>query len=272
VESSAVGLKSIVEALIFAADEPVTLKILDAIFNEPAQNGQPPRVPVEEIRNAIAELNEEYNQQHRAYRIIQVGGGFEFATRQEYAAWVGKLYKEKGKRKLSHSALETLAIIAYRQPVTKREVEAIRGVNADYVFHTLLERGLVTITGRASTVGRPLLYGTTREFLKHFGVNDLADLPKPRELEEIMAEHNLETDRQVLGTKSSNELSASGTESVSPDESRNEPSNLEVSPDGILRPPVPAKSGEDSSPGDEKPEPPREGHDQPEAGEGDTVQ
>jgi segregation and condensation protein B len=270
VEPTSVALKSIVEALIFAADEPVTLKVLDAIFNEIAGEGQPVRVPVEEIRNAIAELNDEYNQQRRPYRIIQVGGGFQFATRPEYAEWVGKLYKEKGKRKLSHSALETLAIIAYRQPVTKPEVEAIRGVNADYVLRTLLERGLVTITGRASTVGRPLLYGTTKEFLKHFGINDLADLPKPRELEEIMAEHNLETDRQVLEASDS----TSGTETVdrlaSSTEVANEPSTLEVSPEGLLRPPDPPKPEQTNLPDDEKlsrPDGPRP----PEGEEGETV-
>jgi segregation and condensation protein B len=241
VEPKNLGTKSIIEALIFAADEPVTLKILDAIFNGPAENGQPHRVPVEEIRNAIAELNEEYNQQHRAFRIIQVGGGFQFATRPEYAEWVGELYKEKGKRKLSHSALETLSIIAYRQPVTKPEIEAIRGVNADYVLHTLLERGLVTITGRASTVGRPLLYGTTKEFLKHFGINDLSDLPKPRELEEIMAERNLETDRKVLEVGDSSSGSESGDQPLSSAESANEPSTLEVSPEGLLRPPAPTE-------------------------------
>ena len=232
-----IDLKCIVEALIFAADEPVTLKQLDAIFNEPAENGQPPRVRVEEIRDAISRLNDEYSQQHRAYRIIQVGGGFQFATRQEYAEWVGKLYKEKGKRKLSHSALETLAIIAYRQPVTKPEIEAIRGVNADYVLHTLLERGLATITGRATTVGRPLLYGTTREFLKHFGINDLSDLPKPRELEEIMDEHNRETAGHVLEVDTSDEPGSSDPQIISPTGSTNENSNLEVSPEGLLQPP-----------------------------------
>jgi segregation and condensation protein B len=236
-ETTDIDLKSVVEALIFAADEPVTLKQLEAIFNESTENGQPPKVRVEEIRDAIAALNEEYNQQRRAYRIIQVGGGFEFATRQEYAEWVGKLYKEKGKRKLSHSALETLAIIAYRQPVTKPEIEAIRGVNADYVLHTLLERGLVTITGRAATVGRPLLYGTTREFLKHFGINDLSDLPKPRELEEIMAEHNRETAGHVLEVDASEESGASDSQLVPPAELTNEPSDLEVSPEGLIRPP-----------------------------------
>lgn len=236
-ETTDFDLKSVVEALVFAADEPVTLNQLEALFNEPTENGQPPRVRVEEIRDAIASLNEEYNQQHRAYRIIQVGGGFEFATRPDYAEWVGKLYKEKGKRKLSHSALETLAIIAYRQPVTKPEIEGIRGVNADYVLHTLLERGLVTITGRAATVGRPLLYGTTREFLKHFGINDLSDLPKPRELEEMIAEHNRETAGHVLEVDTSDESGPSDSQFVSSADSTNEPSNLHVSPEGLVRPP-----------------------------------
>ncbi len=230
-------LKPIVEALIFAADEPLSLKQLEAIFNEPAENGQPPRVTAEEIRRMVAELNSEYEGQQRAYRIIQVGGGFEFATRQEFSGWVGKLYQEKAKRKLSHAALETLAIIAYRQPVTKPEIEGIRGVNADYVLHRLLERGLVTITGRASTVGRPLLYGTTIEFLKHFGINDLSDLPKPREIEELMEEHKLETDRQVLEADQTEEVSQGGEQVIPSATSPHQPSGIEVSPDGSLRPP-----------------------------------
>lgn len=236
-EVSSSELKPIVEALIFAADEPLSVKQLEAIFNEPAENGQPPRVTAEEIRRAVTELNSEYEGQQRAYRIIQVGGGFEFATRQEFAGWVGKLYQEKSKRKLSHAALETLAIIAYRQPVTKPEIEGIRGVNADYVLHRLLERGLVTITGRASTVGRPLLYGTTRDFLKHFGINDLLDLPKPREIEELMQEHHLETGRQVLDADRTEETRPGDEQAISPAASPQEPSGLEVSPNGTLQPP-----------------------------------
>jgi len=116
----------------------------------------------------------------------------------EYADWLGKMMKEKAKRKLSPSALETLAIIAYKQPVTKPEIEAIRGVSADYVISTLLERGLITIVGRAATPGRPLLYGTTQDFLKHFGINDLADLPKPREIDEIMREPGFELEKELL--------------------------------------------------------------------------
>jgi segregation and condensation protein B len=99
---------------------------------------------------------------------------------------------------LSISALESLAIIAYKQPVTKPELEAIRGVNADYVLHSLLERNLVAIVGRAATPGRPLLYGTTKEFLKHFGLNDLAELPKPREIDELLAEAQFEVEKRML--------------------------------------------------------------------------
>ncbi len=238
------NLKPTLEALIFAADEPVSVKQLEEILNEGEGNGQVPRVAAEEIRRAITELNAEYESQRRAYQILQVGGGFQFATRPEFAEWVGKLYKEKGKRKLSHSALETLAIVAYRQPVTKPEIEAIRGVNADYVLRTLLERRLITITGRATTVGRPLLYGTTKDFLKHFGINDLADLPKPRELEEIMEEQKLETDRTILDLDRSDDLAPELGEGTPSPESPNDRSRLEISPDGLIQAPNPDESDE----------------------------
>jgi segregation and condensation protein B len=253
VEPASFNLKSVLEALIFAADEPVSIKQLEELFQGPPEAYQNPDVTADAMRSAIAELNEEYDREQRSYRIIQVGGGYQFATRQEFAEWVGKLYKEKGRRKLSHAALETLAIIAYRQPVTKPEIEAIRGVNADYVLHRLLERGLVTITGRASTVGRPLLYGTTREFLKHFGINELFDLPKPREIEEIMAESNLETDRRILEAESAEEPPVASEETGPSTESLHEPSKTEISPDGLLQPPnlegpsQPEDEGGDSS-------------------------
>jgi hypothetical protein len=111
---------------------------------------------------------------------------------------LGKLYKEQTRRKLSQSSIETLAIIAYKQPITKPEIESIRGVNCDYVLSTLLEKDLATIVGRAPTVGRPLLYGTSREFLKHFGLNDLNDLPRPREIQEILGDSQFETERRML--------------------------------------------------------------------------
>jgi segregation and condensation protein B len=116
----------------------------------------------------------------------------------EFAEWLGRMVKEKSKRKLSQATIETLSVIAYKQPVTKPEVEAIRGVNADYAISKLMERGLVTIVGRSASAGRPLLYGTTAEFLKHFGLNDLSELPKPREIEEIMADQGFEMEKELL--------------------------------------------------------------------------
>lgn len=141
-----------------------------------------------ELRTIIDELNEEYEMTGRPFRIIEIAGGFQFATTREYGEFVGLLARDKMRRKLSPAALETLAIVAYRQPVTKPEVEAIRGVNCDQVLFSLLERNLLAITGRAETVGKPLLYGTTEEFLRAFGLNSLNDLPKLRELEELMEE------------------------------------------------------------------------------------
>jgi segregation and condensation protein B len=137
---------------------------------------------------------------------VQIAGGYQFATLSDYAEWLGKLYKEQGRRKLSQSGVETLAIVAYKQPVTKAEIEKIRGVNCDYVLKTLLEKELLTVTGRAESVGRPLLYGTTKEFLKHFGLNDITDLPRPREIEEILGESQFETERRMLEAQEGAEL------------------------------------------------------------------
>ena len=137
---------------------------------------------------------------------MQIAGGYQFATLSDYAEWLGKLYKEQGRRKLSQSGVETLAIVAYKQPVTKAEIEKIRGVNCDYVLKTLLEKELLTVTGRAESVGRPLLYGTTKEFLKHFGLNDITDLPRPREIEEILGESQFETERRMLEAQEGAEL------------------------------------------------------------------
>ena len=187
-----VSVKELLEALIFAASEPLTVKQLKNILQEAEHAGE---LSVEAL---IETLNEEYQQTSKPFRIMRIAGGYQFATVPEYAEWVGKLYKEQGKRKLSQSSLETLAIIAYRQPITRPDIEAIRGVDCDYVLGTLLEKKLVTINGRAPTPGRPLLYGTTDMFLKHFGLNDISDLPKPREIEELLADSRYETERRML--------------------------------------------------------------------------
>ncbi len=192
-------VKALVEALIFAAQEPLSVSQIRSIYQgENLRNDESKQIEPETIRQIVTDLNKEYAKQDRPYRIIQIAGGYQFATSSEYAEWLGRLYKEQGRRKLSQSGVETLAIIAYKQPIAKAEIEKIRGVNCDYVLKTLLEKELLTVTGRAESVGRPLLYGTTREFLKHFGLNDITDLPRPREIEEILGESQFETERRML--------------------------------------------------------------------------
>lgn len=166
-------------------------------------DGQERRIETAEVAGIIEELNKEYEAAQRPYRIVVIAGGYQFATLPDYAEWLGKLFKEQARRKLSQSSVEALAIIAYRQPISKPEIEAIRGVNCDYVLKTLLEKELVTIVGRAPTPGRPLLYGTTKDFLKYFGLNDVSDLPRPREIEEILGESQFEAERRMLEAQQS---------------------------------------------------------------------
>ena len=178
------GVRDIIEALLFATDEPLMLKQIIEIFNMLDESDRPRKVNEENILASIEDLNKEYEQTGRAFRIVRIAGGYQFATLPLFAPWLGAMMREKYRRKLSVSALETLAVIAYKQPATKPEIETIRGVSADYVVHTLLERNLITIVGRAATPGRPLLYGTTKDFLKHFGLKSLSELPSIESLRE----------------------------------------------------------------------------------------
>ena len=179
---------STIEALIFASDEPISeneiIRVIKGI------DGEETEITLTDIQNAILELNNKYEENNNSFKIMKIANGYLFATTEENAKYVGYLSSEKTKRRLSQAALETLAIIAYKQPVTKPELEQIRGVNSDYILNTLLEKNLITITGRTETIGRPLLYGTTNEFLKYFGLYNLSDLPKPREIEEIMKDED----------------------------------------------------------------------------------
>jgi segregation and condensation protein B len=200
-------LKALVEALIFAAQEPLSISQIRTIYQgDDARNNGSKQIEPETIKQSVIDLNLDYEKGGRPYRIVQIAGGYQFATLSDYAEWLGRLYKEQGRRKLSQSGVETLAIVAYKQPVTKAEIEKIRGVNCDYVLKTLLEKELLTVTGRAESVGRPLLYGTTKEFLKHFGLNDITDLPRPREIEEILGESQFETERRMLEAQEGGEL------------------------------------------------------------------
>lgn len=172
-------LKQIVEALIFASDEPITAAQIKKYVEHAA---------VQEIKQAVEQLNLEYSQQNRAFKVAVIAGGYQMVTREAYAQWVKKLFYRRIQQRLSQAALETLSVIAFKQPVSNSEISAIRGVNCDGVLRTLLERKLITISGRSDGPGRPLLYKTTKEFLVYFGINTLSDLPKPREIEEILKE------------------------------------------------------------------------------------
>lgn len=189
--------KSVINALIFASDEPIKgnelIKVIKSI------DGEDIAISVSDIEKTVDELNAGFEETEQPFRIKKIAEGFTFATNQEYANYIGYLSTETSKRRLSQSAVETLSIVAYKQPITKPEIETIRGVNSDYIINTLLEKNLITIKGRADTMGRPLLYGTTEEFLKYFGLNRITDLPKPREIEEIMKDEEfLEQKRQIM--------------------------------------------------------------------------
>lgn len=152
------------------------------------------------IAEVVTDLNSDYEETMRSFRIVEVAGGYQFATLRDFGEYVAMLSREKARRRLSAAALETLAIIAYRQPVSKPEIEAIRGVNCDQVLVNLMEKNLVSITGRSEGVGRPLLYGTTEDFLRVFGLKGLGDLPKLRELEELMEEDAYQAERAEVIT------------------------------------------------------------------------
>ncbi|MFZ0456268.1 MAG: SMC-Scp complex subunit ScpB [Ignavibacteriaceae bacterium] len=188
---------SVIEALIFASEDSISaselIKAIKGIDGEEIQ------ISSSDIENCVEELNAKYETENLSVKIIKISNGFLFATKPEYAKYVGYLSSEKSKRRLSQAALETLAIIAYKQPITKPEIESIRGVNSDYMLNTLLEKDLITISGRAETIGRPLLYITTNEFLKYFGLNNISDLPKPREIDEIMQDEDfIEQKRKIM--------------------------------------------------------------------------
>ncbi len=208
---------SIIEALIFSSDEPLsTGEIIRAIKGI---DGDEIQITQNDIESCIVELNKKYEGENLAFRIIAIANGYLFASTKEYAKYIGFMSSEKSKRRLSQAALETLAIIAYKQPITKPELETIRGVNSDYILNTLLERKLITITGRAESIGRPLLYGTTEEFLKYFALNRIGDLPKPRELDEIMQDEDfIEQKRKIM----MNMLEESAENEIQGDESEND--------------------------------------------------
>lgn len=168
----------VLEAVLFASEAPLgaaDLARVDPAFDE------------EVVERLIAELRSEYEREERAFGIYEIAGGYQILTRPEYAPILDRFHTVPVSPRLSTPALETLAIIAYRQPVGRAEIEEIRGVGAGGVLRTLQERGIIDVVGRAETLGRPLLYGTTSGFLAHFGFGSLADLPRPDDLPVVLA-------------------------------------------------------------------------------------
>ncbi|OHB93636.1 MAG: SMC-Scp complex subunit ScpB [Planctomycetes bacterium RIFCSPHIGHO2_12_42_15] len=167
-------IKPIIESLIFAAEEPITLRKLVDIIGD---------IDSAQVLEAITQLKNDYETQGRSFQIEEIAGGYQLFTKPEYYEWIVKLRKKSGETKLSQASLETLAIIAYKQPILRADVESIRGVQSGQIIRLLMEKDLVKVLGRDEALGHPLLYGTTKRFLEYFGLIDLKDLPKIEELE-----------------------------------------------------------------------------------------
>jgi segregation and condensation protein B len=161
------------EALIFASTEPLTESQLVSALGDSVKG---------QMAELVRDLNLEYEREGRAFEILHIAGGYSFFTRRDFSGVLRKLFAERSRTRLSRAALETLAVVAFRGPVTRAEIDEIRGVDSGGVLRTLLDRRLVSVKGRANMLGRPLLYETTPEFLKHFGLSELSDLPRDSEL------------------------------------------------------------------------------------------
>lgn len=204
------NLSRIVEAIIFVSEQPVTVDFLkEALLREQNElmeasltspdTGEEVMLDLSGLEDALhtvlAQLTEKYSADPYPFEIRAVAGGYQFFTKRPYYKFVKQAVLQKNQKRLSRAALETLAIVAYRQPITKAEIEFIRGVNADYAMQKLLEKKLVSIIGRAEAPGKPLLYATSPFFMQYFGIKDISELPKLKEFEE-MAEDHLDMFRQ----------------------------------------------------------------------------
>jgi len=189
------ALEEAAEAIIFAADDPVPPHRIAEIFAEVTGRPQP---SIDDVEAAVEHLNEEYDDTDRALEIHSWAGGFRMATRSTLSPFVKALFVGESETSLSRSLMETLGVLAYRQPVTRPEVDFIRGVNSDYAIRKLLELGLADVKGRADSLGRPLLYGTTPRFLEQFGLDSLEDLPTLREVRDLLDDPMFDEERAKL--------------------------------------------------------------------------
>jgi segregation and condensation protein B len=170
-------LQNHIEALIFCSPSPTKVADIKSCLSEMFNAD----VPDEDIAGALQRLEEKFQGDEFAFQLYKAGGGYQFLTKPAYQASIGIMLKQQSKKRLSTSAMETLSIIAYKQPISKTEVENIRGVNCDYAIQKLLDKGLIEILGKAETIGRPLLYGTSPKFMEYFGINDINELPTPKD-------------------------------------------------------------------------------------------
>ena len=170
-------INKIIEALLFASPEPLTQAKVNAVFNPETPN----------LKNIIKDLNKQYNEEDHAFEIINIAGGFQLVSKKEYETYLRRMLKKTGRISLSVASMDSLAIIAYKQPISRYEIEAIRGVDSSGVLKTLLNKSLIKIKGRDSGPGRPLLYRTTDVFMEYFGINRLSDLPKLKEISELIS-------------------------------------------------------------------------------------
>lgn len=168
-----------IESLIFAADKPISIEDITASIEETLETMLNPN----EIEDAIQDVKEKYSSENFAIEVVEISGGYSFMTKGAYHLTISNFLKQTTNKKLSKAALETLSIIAYKQPVSKTEIESIRGVNCDYAVQKLLDKELIEIKGRSESVGKPLLYGSSEKFFDYFGLKGLSDLPKLKDFE-----------------------------------------------------------------------------------------
>lgn len=189
------GLQQVAEALVFAADTPVTPRDVAEIYAEVTGEDRPTD---EQVAAAVERLNDAYEESERVFRIELWADGYRMATVAQVAPFLKSYFNRDQDRRLSRSLMETLAVVAYRQPVTKPEVDFVRGVDSSYAVNKLLEKGLIDVVGRSESLGRPLIYGTTAFFLEQFGLKSIDDLPDLREIEEILDDPAFNRERAEL--------------------------------------------------------------------------
>jgi segregation and condensation protein B len=178
------NVKSVIEALLFSSERPLTLEQVKKVLDG---------VETDQIRRTLEELHSEYEASNRGIRVIEVAGGFQMITAPAFSTFLKKLYKQRRVERLSKPALETLAIIAYKQPVTKLEIESLRNVNVDGVIGNLLDKNLVRIAGRRKAPGRPYVFATSRQFLEYFGLKSLEELPKMEDFSQMVKDTEIKT-------------------------------------------------------------------------------